>query len=67
MQYQWIFDVLDDMRSFALLNGLDDLSRQLDQAMQAAAADISRTSGLPVPLLPRAGTERLSDRREGAE
>jgi hypothetical protein len=67
MQHQWIFDVLDDMRSYALLNGLDGLSHQLDLAMATAAADISRASGLPVPLLPRAGSERLPGRIEGAE
>jgi predicted transcriptional regulator len=45
MQYQWILDVLDDLRSFAERNGLDDLSRQIDLTMAVAASDIAKASG----------------------
>lgn len=56
MQNQWILDVLHDLRAFATLNGLDDLSRQIDLAMAAAASDIAKVSGVSVLALSGTGT-----------
>ncbi len=48
MQYQWIMDVLGDLKSFAGRNGLPDLARQIDATLAVAASDISRIAGGPV-------------------
>ena len=43
MQYQWILDVLQDLRSFATRNGLNGLAEQLGDTALVAAAEITRT------------------------
>lgn len=55
MHHQWVFDVLDDLRRFARMNGLDDLSHQLDLTLAAATSDVARLSGGPVLTFSRAG------------
>ena len=39
-QFDWILDVLADLKSFAATNGLPALAEQLDDSMLVAAADI---------------------------
>ena len=41
MQNDWILDVLADLKSFAMANGLTDLAEQLDDATVIAAAEIA--------------------------
>ena len=48
MRYDWIMDVLTDLRNFAALNGLTDLSGELETTLTIAAKDISRAAGVPV-------------------
>ncbi|MBS0564116.1 MAG: hypothetical protein JSR87_06495 [Proteobacteria bacterium] len=55
MQNQWILDVLHDLRAFATLNGFDDLSRQIDLTLAAAASDLAKASGGPVLAFSRSG------------
>jgi hypothetical protein len=45
MQYDWILDVLNDLKAFAKTNGLSDLAEQLDDTSLVAAAEISRATG----------------------
>ena len=40
MKYDWILDVLTDLRTFADTNGLEALARQLDDTKQVAEAEI---------------------------
>lgn len=47
MKYEWILDVLADLKVFAQANGLDSLASQLEQARKVAAADIVSMPGLP--------------------
>lgn len=67
MQHQWILDVLHDLRSFATRNGLDDLSRQIDLTMAAAASDIAKASGGPVLAFSRGGPPPGGGKVAGAE
>lgn len=40
MKYDWILDVLADLRTFAKVNGLEDLADQLDDTQKVASAEI---------------------------
>jgi hypothetical protein len=44
MQYDWILDVLDDLRAFAKGNGLSVLAEQLEDTSLVAAAEIATVS-----------------------
>jgi hypothetical protein len=46
MQYQWILDVLDDLKDFARANGLAALAEQLEDTSLVAVSDIARVAGL---------------------
>ncbi|PPB80579.1 hypothetical protein LV82_01928 [Albidovulum inexpectatum] len=53
MQYDWILDVLADLRGFARMNGLAELADHLDQATLVALDEMRRTHG--APTMPDAG------------
>lgn len=40
-QYDWIFEVLTDLRTFSRANGFDGLAAELDDLSLLAAAEIS--------------------------
>lgn len=40
MAHEWIFDVLNDMRSYAAKNGLPTLAIQLEETLRVARAEI---------------------------
>lgn len=42
MAQDWIVDVLADLRSFALQNGLTNLAEQLDDTMLVAATEMAQ-------------------------
>lgn len=44
MAQDWIVDVLADLRSFALQNGLTSLAEQLDDTMLVAATEMAQTA-----------------------
>jgi len=44
MRYEWILDVLSDLKSFAQGNGLPALAEQLGDTSILAAAEIARLS-----------------------
>lgn len=44
MRQDWVFDVLADLRSFAVQNGMIKLADQLEDTMIIAAADIAATA-----------------------
>lgn len=46
MAHEWIFDVLQDMRSYASKNGLPALATHLDETLRVARDEI-RAPGLP--------------------
>ncbi|MGL4310071.1 MAG: hypothetical protein ACRCSU_06245 [Paracoccaceae bacterium] len=48
MQYDWIIDVLTDLKTFATRNGLPVLAEQLDDVRLIAATEISNV----LPPLP---------------
>jgi hypothetical protein len=41
MRHDWIFDVLTDLRSYALQNGLRDLAGQVEIALRTARRDVA--------------------------
>jgi hypothetical protein len=45
MRHSWIFEVLADLRAYALANGLPNLARKTIEAENAAKTDISEESG----------------------
>lgn len=45
MPYDWILDVLTDLRAFAGANGLTALAEQLDDTRHLAVAEIAQFSG----------------------
>jgi hypothetical protein len=47
MAHDWIFDVLNDMRSYASKNGLPALAGQLDEALRVARAEIGPSEAGP--------------------
>lgn len=44
MQYDWILDVLGDLKTFAMRNGLPALAEQLDDTTLLAAAEIAQVT-----------------------
>ncbi|WP_372885356.1 hypothetical protein [Shimia sp.] len=46
MKYEWILDVLADLKVFAHANGLDALAGQLEQTRKVAALDILAMPGM---------------------
>ena len=44
MHYDWILDVLTDLRTFAKTNGLPALAEQLDDTSLLAAAEIAQVA-----------------------
>ena len=44
MKYDWILDVLVDLRSFAQANGLDALAEELEQTRMVAMVEIEASS-----------------------
>lgn len=54
MQYDWILDVLADLRGFARMNGLTELADHLDQATLVALDEMRRAKRPPqgAPALP---------------
>ncbi len=45
MHHDWIFDVLADLKGFALTNGLPALAAQVDAAMRVAEAELAAQGG----------------------
>lgn len=44
MRHDWIFDVLNDLRRYALANNLPALAAQAEQALAVARAEIGAQS-----------------------
>lgn len=47
MKYDWIMDVLTDLRTFSEDNGLSELTEQLDQTCLVAATEIAQHADTP--------------------
>lgn len=50
MAYDWIFDVLEDLKSFAEANGLPALAAKADEALLVAAQEIAALENAPVDV-----------------
>ncbi|MCF8485742.1 MAG: hypothetical protein K9G71_11025 [Rhodobacteraceae bacterium] len=40
MRHEWIFDVLEDLKTYAALNGLQDTAAKAEEALRAARAEV---------------------------
>ena len=47
MRHEWIFDVLEDLRSYAVLNGLEDTAAKAEAALQAARLEVREALLVP--------------------
>jgi hypothetical protein len=53
MGYDWIFDVLEDLKSFAQANGLPALAAKAEEALIVAAQEVAALDAAPVKVPPR--------------
>ncbi len=59
MPHDWIFEVLEDLRSFALANDLQALAAQIDTTLKVAEAEVTaRAEGFGLSGLPLSGHSR---------
>jgi hypothetical protein len=61
MHYDWILDVLSDLKSFADSNGLPVLSEQLADAQLVAATELANMEGRTPQAVSRNGSGAGSD------
>lgn len=45
MRHDWIFEVLEDLRSYALKNGLSATAAKADEALRVARAEVTAIEG----------------------
>ena len=55
MGHDWIFDVLLDLKAYALANGLTRLAAKVDEALQIAAEEVGPPIGSGGAKLPDDG------------
>ena len=56
MGHDWVFDVLQDMKDYALANGLLGLATKVEEAQRIAKEEISAQSQRPTSKEPGGGT-----------
>ena len=66
MQNDWILDVLADLKSFAIANGMCALAEQLDDATLIAAAEIASEAEKARGRLQRHSAEQAEHNSGGA-
>jgi hypothetical protein len=52
MRHDWIFDVLTDLRRYAVKNGMPELAARVDDALAAARAEVQREPVEPTEAAP---------------
>lgn len=57
MRHDWVFDVLTDLRSYALRNGLPRLAEQADQTLRTAHEEVAAQAQALALALALAATE----------
>ena len=53
MAYEWIFDVLEDLKAFAEANGLTALAAKADEALVVARTEVAGLKDASVKMPPR--------------
>ena len=61
MRYDWIMDVLADLKAFAQANGLNKLAEQLEDTSHVATIEIASRSGEAMSVAERQAEEAGSD------
>lgn len=56
MRHEWIFDVLEDLKSYAAMNGLEETAAKAEAALQAARTEVRQA--VPEPAHNAATTKR---------
>ena len=54
MHHDWVYDVLEDLRSYALENGLPATAAQVEEPLRVARAEL-RAAGGPLGRTPPGG------------
>jgi len=54
MRHDWIFDVLSDLKAYAVANGMTALARKADETMAIAREEVGRAN--PADDTPHGGT-----------
>lgn len=67
MKYDWIIDVLADLKTFAQGNGLLGLAEHLDETSHVAATDIAHAVGGQTGKVTGDARQTRTDHRELAE
>lgn len=49
MRHEWIFDVLTDLRAYALAHGMVALAAKADEALVVARKDVAQADGGSAP------------------
>ena len=58
MRHDWIFDVLSDLRAYAVAHGMTALATKADEALQVARDEVARVGNPDGPSdLPSPGTK----------
>lgn len=58
MGYEWIFDVLEDLKSFADANGMPALAAKADEALKVATQEVADLQGAESVVKPRASRSK---------
>lgn len=60
MRHEWIFDVLSDLKAYAVAHGMQALARKAEEALDAARAEV----GLVCDDLPCEDGDPTAQRRQ---
>ncbi len=55
MGHDWVFDVLKDLRTYALANDLTALAQKIEEALRMAELEIGQPEGREQPKRPPKG------------
>jgi len=45
MAHDWVFDVLEDLKAYALANGLKQLAQKAEEALHVASDEVAAQNG----------------------
>jgi len=49
MRHDWIFDVLSDLKAYALAHGMTALAAKADEALEVARKEVAQADDVPDP------------------
>lgn len=58
MRHDWVFDILQDLKSYAIRNDMPGLAASVDQAIAVALSEVEGRSDGPAPPTGQLGQDR---------